>query len=168
MYRGQQFRSRVEARWAAFFDEIGWKWAYEPLDLEGYIPDFVLPFERPLLVEVKADVVADADELWTHDAKIEGSGWEGEALIVGAAPIFTDGGVTMGRLAERPGGEWEWGEAAMFRCNACGEVSIHHGSGSWHCRAGGCYDGRDHIDPPTGIEAAWRKGANSVQWRRPV
>lgn len=40
MYAGVQFRSRLEARWAAFFDLIGWKWEYEPFDLPGYIPDF--------------------------------------------------------------------------------------------------------------------------------
>lgn len=28
-YKGVNFRSRTEARWAAFFDEIGWTWRYE-------------------------------------------------------------------------------------------------------------------------------------------
>jgi len=32
-YRGIRFRSRTEARWAAFFDELGWPWEYEPHDL---------------------------------------------------------------------------------------------------------------------------------------
>ncbi len=35
------FRSRLQARWAAFFDRAGWPWLYEPIDLDGYIPDFV-------------------------------------------------------------------------------------------------------------------------------
>lgn len=52
-YAGVRFRSRLEARWAAFFDLVGWEWEYEPLDLNGYIPDFVLAFAKPLLVEVK-------------------------------------------------------------------------------------------------------------------
>lgn len=51
MYAGTQFRSRLEARWAAMFDLLNFKWAYEPVDLNGYIPDFIL-FER-MLVEVK-------------------------------------------------------------------------------------------------------------------
>lgn len=42
MYAGVQFRSRLEAKWAAFFDLIGWKWEYEPFDLPGYIPDFLI------------------------------------------------------------------------------------------------------------------------------
>jgi hypothetical protein len=39
-YGGVQFRSRLEARWAAFFDLAGWRWQYEPIDLAGWIPDF--------------------------------------------------------------------------------------------------------------------------------
>jgi hypothetical protein len=29
-YAGARFRSRLEARWAAFFDLCGWRWEYEP------------------------------------------------------------------------------------------------------------------------------------------
>jgi hypothetical protein len=35
VYKGVQMRSRLEARWAAFFDELGWPWEYEPVDLAG-------------------------------------------------------------------------------------------------------------------------------------
>jgi hypothetical protein len=41
-YAGTIFRSRLEARWAAFFDVFGWSWVYEPFDLEGWLPDFLL------------------------------------------------------------------------------------------------------------------------------
>lgn len=41
-YNGVEFRSRLEARWAAFFDILGWEWRYEPVDLEGWTPDFWL------------------------------------------------------------------------------------------------------------------------------
>jgi hypothetical protein len=40
MYGGVMFRSRLEARWAAFFDLLRWKWEYEPVDLECWVPDF--------------------------------------------------------------------------------------------------------------------------------
>lgn len=47
-YKGYLFRSRLEARWAVFFDKIGIPWEYEPegLILSGnkyYLPDFYLP-----------------------------------------------------------------------------------------------------------------------------
>lgn len=46
-YKGYRFRSRLEARWAVFFDELGVRFQYEPegFDLQGtrYLPDFFLP-----------------------------------------------------------------------------------------------------------------------------
>jgi ribosomal protein S27AE len=44
-YKGYRFRSRLEARWAVFFDAIGIKWEYEPEGFElangtRYLPDF--------------------------------------------------------------------------------------------------------------------------------
>ncbi len=47
-YKGYRFRSRLEARWAVYFDAIGLKWEYEPEGFEfkngtRYLPDFRLP-----------------------------------------------------------------------------------------------------------------------------
>lgn len=42
VYKSVKFRSRLEARWACFFDLLGWPWAYEAVDLDGWIPDFIL------------------------------------------------------------------------------------------------------------------------------
>ena len=44
-YKGYRFRSRLEARWAVFFDACNYNWEYEPegFDLGGgvyYLPDF--------------------------------------------------------------------------------------------------------------------------------
>src|SRR4051812_23407737 len=55
-YRGVQYRSRLEAKWAAFFDLLGWPYQYEPFDLDGWVPDFVLLGKDPVLVEVKPAV----------------------------------------------------------------------------------------------------------------
>lgn len=45
-YMGFKFRSRLEARWAVFFQSLGIKWDYEPegFNLDGvlYLPDFKL------------------------------------------------------------------------------------------------------------------------------
>jgi hypothetical protein len=48
IYNGRRYRSRLEARWAVFFDSLGIRFEYEP---EGfvlsngmaYLPDFFLP-----------------------------------------------------------------------------------------------------------------------------
>lgn len=46
-YKGYKFRSRLEARWAVFFDSIGTSWEYETEGYEfadgtRYLPDFSL------------------------------------------------------------------------------------------------------------------------------
>ena len=41
-YGGVQFRSRLEATWAALFDLLQWNWEYEPFDLNGWVPDFLI------------------------------------------------------------------------------------------------------------------------------
>jgi len=51
-YRGRVYRSRLEARWAAFFDQLNWRHEYEPYDLGAWSPDFLLP-DLAALVEVK-------------------------------------------------------------------------------------------------------------------
>lgn len=53
LYRGVQFRSRLEARWAVMFDLMGWSWDYEPFDAQGYIPDFRINEQHPTIIEVK-------------------------------------------------------------------------------------------------------------------
>jgi hypothetical protein len=56
-YKGYNFRSRLEARWAVFFDHLGIRWDYEPEGFElgnglRYLPDFWLP-DWDMWVEVK-------------------------------------------------------------------------------------------------------------------
>ncbi len=58
-YAGVDFRSRLEARWAAFFDLCTWSWEYEPVDLKGWTPDFRLNLAQPILVEVKPVLTED-------------------------------------------------------------------------------------------------------------
>lgn len=46
-YKGYRFRSRLEARWAVFFDnlDINWEYELEGFEFDGirYLPDFYLP-----------------------------------------------------------------------------------------------------------------------------
>jgi hypothetical protein len=47
-YKGYRFRSRLEARWAVFMDELDVDWQYEPEGFDTsagrYLPDFFLKF----------------------------------------------------------------------------------------------------------------------------
>ena len=55
-YRGIKFRSRTEARWAVFLDNLGLAFDYEPegyeLDAGWYLPDFYVP-DLCMWIEVK-------------------------------------------------------------------------------------------------------------------
>lgn len=81
-YKGCKYRSRLEARWAVFFDQIGVKYEYEPEGFDftdvphvdqylapgdrRYLPDFWLPSLnsyieiKPLLVPVDDAAVTKA------------------------------------------------------------------------------------------------------------
>jgi hypothetical protein len=57
IYEGYRFRSRLEARWAVFFDSVGWRWSYEAEgytfpDGTCYLPDFYL-LDYGLFIEIK-------------------------------------------------------------------------------------------------------------------
>lgn len=59
-YAGCRFRSRLEARWAVFFDALGIPWKYEPqgyvVDGQPYLPDFWIGGDAGLWVEVKGEL----------------------------------------------------------------------------------------------------------------
>lgn len=102
-YKDVLFRSRLEARWAAFFDLCGWEWEYEPIDLYGWTPDFRITFpcghsecngSHTLLVEVKP--YYDLKEFKGHPCmKYEFGTWGDEIIpadgsaAFGANPIVT-------------------------------------------------------------------------------
>jgi hypothetical protein len=44
MYQSTLFRSRLEARWAAFFDLMTYTWQYEPIDFHDWVTDFLVKF----------------------------------------------------------------------------------------------------------------------------
>ena len=88
IYEGIEYRSRLEARWAAMFDQIGWKFTYEPFDTAGYIPDFLIHGPAPLLVEIKP-AVTEADyhaPIPKVTAGLKGH-WDHDILILGADPM---------------------------------------------------------------------------------
>lgn len=66
-YGGCRFRSRLEARWAVFFDTLDVSWQYEPQgytvgpNATPYLPDFWLP-GMGLWVEVKGQLEQDGLE----------------------------------------------------------------------------------------------------------
>ena len=68
-YKDVFFRSRLEAKWAIFFDELGIKWQYEPeydvvefgIGRVYYKPDFYLP-AYDLWVEIKPQSIRSVSD----------------------------------------------------------------------------------------------------------
>lgn len=138
-YNGYRFRSRLEARWAVFFDQIGIKYQYE---VEGflfsdgtkYLPDFYLP-ESDSFFEVKG-IMTDFD---MH--KIE-------MLIKESEKPCNIGYLDMTFQACD---NW-WGEgygltdkesSALVKCTVCGKHYFAGCNGWYKCQCCGEYDG-DH------------------------
>jgi hypothetical protein len=97
-YAGHRFRSRLEARWAVFFDHLGIRWQYEPqgFNIGGrpYLPDFLL-LDTQTWVEVKGD-----------EAKLDYDLMEAFAYALPRGSRI----VILGPLPEaKPAGDWDWG-----------------------------------------------------------
>jgi hypothetical protein len=189
-YRGIQFRSRLEATWAAFFDAAGWQWEYEPFDMDGWIPDFALASAltapEPVLVEVKP-ISAFAPEV---AAKIDAADQEHEVLLVGIGPfsgtnLWHPRPVCLGWLREiqkyeeagQPHVDFAWGNAVLGRWegseskekNPDGILGFCHEEQSFRDRITGCYDGgcmggQGGISSAE-VETLWAESKNKVQWQ---
>lgn len=75
-YKGRLMRSRLEARWAVFFETLGLKWEHEPegFELPGgyrYLPDFLVTYpgrvpseSYQVWFEVKRGIDAVTEDEW--------------------------------------------------------------------------------------------------------
>lgn len=116
-YHGHRFRSRLEARWAVFFDAFGVPWEYEPegYDLGAlgyYLPDFIVAGR--VIVEVKPPTYEESEEDWDR--------WNTITELPGISTFFLASGV--------PDGTRTWhgleqssnplvGRYALARCDKC-------------------------------------------------
>ena len=100
-YNGYRFRSRLEARWAVFFDAAGIKYEYEPegfevdfarkngkIDRFRYLPDFYLP-DFDYYVEGKPSLNKLMDEEEKLYSMIANDGpLKNGLLVLGQIPTF--------------------------------------------------------------------------------
>lgn len=163
-YRGTNFRSRLEGRWAAFFDLVGWRWTYEPLDANGWIPDFLIHGAEPFLVEVGP--CATEPEYRKKAAKALANPGR-VVLVLGVSPLLT--GLVAGFMP------WTWAGLLVHELGA-GTVWAAEWSRCDECRAVGVQDDRDVLPCGHGfsttsirddeLEALWAQAGNAVQWTR--
>lgn len=193
LYRGYRFRSRTEARWAALFDLIGWRWEYEPFDAAGYIPDFAILGPEQFLVEVKPDLSLTALARHTMRIQVALRGtWSHDVLVVGSTPFphpddrdsqFWDQPAAglLGEYNEEyiEGSKeiwWNWDAGIWNRCGnrECGQTAVFHCIMSYTCRPCGCYSGDSYVSSYTRpgeerinqkLERAWAEATNRAQWK---
>jgi hypothetical protein len=88
-YRGVNFRSELEAAWAAFFDLRGIEWEYEPLLQSSWIPDFLIKLKHDDETETYACAEVrpfDCQKQWEAEPnlleKIRDASPEGRVVIL--------------------------------------------------------------------------------------
>lgn len=172
VYKGRSFRSRLEARWAVFFDFLGWKWEYEPCDFSGWIPDFVIVGKHTVYVEVKPVVSLPQDVV----EKIDSSECKDEVLIVGMTIPVGSTERSFGWMRE-VNGSGSWWEEAVFgmwkgddeKKNKSNVVGFCHEVGSFADRITGLYDGggwgRGYLNMSI-VLALWVEAGNMTQWKK--
>jgi hypothetical protein len=170
-----QFRSRLEARWARFFDLVGWRWEYEPFDLSGWIPDFALiGVSQTTLVEVKP--VASLDDPIAKEAcekaerAVLRSGHRDEILLLGYTWPERHGDVGLGWLNEwcfefepfsDDGEVFPSCDLALF--HTLGGLGFHPACNTFSNRMTGEHDGTCGAFAAAPI-GKWREAGNTVQW----
>lgn len=190
-YRGTTFRSRLEARWARFFDLIGWVWEYEPFDADGYIPDFVIMGKRPLLIEIKP--YATLKELISEACRIRPllyPAWKHQVAVFGIFPFLNIGeyepspGVSAYsagyRLVDNDNDgccsdSLGWADIQPLQwitCRGlpynphnikCDQVAVHHSYQAWTAVPCGHYDGDGHLGP-VNLRDLWPVVRDGTQW----
>jgi hypothetical protein len=193
-YAGYMFRSRLEAKWAAFFDLVGWRWSYEPEDLYGWVPDFYLHGHSEIVaVEVKPIWKLDQLEP-AQRQKFSLSRWPGDILVLGSngpsEPEYMGCNSFQSILGWIHECEHDhpWDNAAKdqstyvhakgepkselyFDTATLGLVGGHydfwHTNNCYHGRMTGLYDGDHYLGGVTGegtISALWAEAHNRTAW----
>jgi len=169
-HKHRLYRSRLEARWAAMFDLMGWDYEYEPFDLKGWIPDFAIMGEPGMLVEIKpADKQAD---FASAIDKIEKADPKRDILLLGyRLPVDAEEYAgALGWLIEYDHYGYRNGVGpAMAGLNKNQQIDVFHEWGSFAYRISGEYDGDGHLRPVTQsyLDMLWAKAGNEVQWKKP-
>jgi hypothetical protein len=186
MYRGRQYRSRLEAKWAAFFDLMKWRAEYEPYELGRWSPDFAMADEAgcPVLVEVKPILSFDRNVAKKMEAASTERGRQDydTLLLIGVSPTAMGCGVRIGWVGQHcgePESSWAWLPAllAWVRDPSTPRLLpdiLHHDhtddSGRLYMR--GILTGIHACEDSVGlyheeVMRLWAAASNCVQWRAP-
>jgi hypothetical protein len=179
LYQGRRYRSRLEARWAAFFDLLGWQHEYEPVDMGLWSPDFVLrngedPPQR-VLVEIKPIDEFDRETSTKMEAVWDGG--DTALLLCPVAPRLVGSVVMIGWQISDLSCDNGWRDAPLCWIPHSGHPGFYadipspafHG-GMWRGLCfGDAFDVERHQVPhfyPDYTMELWARATNAVQWER--
>lgn len=160
-YNGYRFRSRLEARWAVFFDELRIKYQYEPEgfnlgDNVWYLPDFYLP-EQECWLEIKPGLLDPVDQIKVdrfakavEDRNRSRKNADGEAFwhyyVLIGSPYPNEY-----EADARGFGIWRDITETFFQCISCGHIHIgpiwRQYNEAWHYQCGCCDWGECRANP---------------------
>jgi len=161
VYAGVRFRSRLEARWACFFDLLEMEWKYEPFDLDGYIPDFLVTLAPLIQAIVEVKPALKVEELGPSLDKIRNSGWDDHMLAVGAGPFHRGDRRTIGYFVNSRDDQ---GQLALGLCAHCGVFTVAS------TKEDRIYCLREQHDLPIAtvpkiLDRLWSVAGNETQWK---
>lgn len=159
LYNGVQYRSLLEARYAAFFEMVQAanfkshrskpQVDYEPEAFNGYIPDFIIRSESPVLVEVKGEL-----EAFQID-KIKDSGWKGPIIC-----CTSEGPHAALRHEERGGRSYRYQGPRVWDWSLL-DLSYRDCDDLYATGPGRHFDHSLAVD----LIKFWREAGNLVQWK---
>ena len=148
VYSGIHFRSRLEATWAAMFDQLGWSWEYEPFQIGRWLPDFAIKASAA----PKGVILCEVKPTFDFPEEAAAKAWDScdghDCLLLGAGLIQSDWFYaikkSIGWLSDRNNGYWLgydeedgeplWEPALLERR---GQIGLCHPTGRWFNRMSG-------------------------------
>jgi len=149
-YNGYKFRSRLEARWAVFFDKAGIPYEYEPegFVLNGgtyYLPDFYLPWFN-CYVEIKPNIKEAIDKGEEKCIQLFRTHGECITMLCVGEPMLDDMRIYCCDTTDSSGGEnwfnarfsegtwWDWHGFTKHHISLIAETGVERNffTSNWH------------------------------------
>lgn len=150
IYNGYEFRSKLEAKWAVFFDLCGIRYDYEPeaficFDSSQYTPDFflydVLLRSDDTIIGVYVEIKPQNFNDYDREYKVRISSAVETLIVLVGDPVYSTD------QTERPNFQYAPvfdNAMILMYCEHCKKYKFDYGTNSnYHCKYcdGGLYDG---------------------------
>lgn len=151
-YKGYRFRSRIEAKWALFFDLFGVEWEYEAegytFDGQCYLPDFWFPksFGGFEYAEVKPNIIDNKEKKYERILIAFVKAKKTNLIVLDGPPdnksyFYLEYDAALGDInIEKSGETFLWCDAVWKANHADGAMP------NWYVNTGWKRDGKDVME----------------------